>query len=75
MRFSRNFHQNVKQSKSLGNLLLNLGISVSIWEKTETNYPPQICPRKILDLKSFDTYSFDQFHVAEQRLNGRGVTA
>ena len=75
MRFSRNFHQNVKQSKSLGNLLLNLGISVSIWKKTEANYTLQICPRKIPDLKSFYTYSFDQFHVAEHRLNGTGVTA
>ena len=32
VRFSRNYHQNVIQSQSLGNLL-NLGISVSIWEK------------------------------------------
>ena len=42
-----NFNQNVIQCQTLGHLLLNLGMSASVWEKIGTDYRSQICTRKI----------------------------
>ena len=41
------------KSHTLGNLLLSLGISASVWGKIGADYRPQICPRKI-PARTFD---------------------